>query len=144
MTFALSQRSRSRLVGVHPDLVRVVERAIKLTVVDFTVAEGVRTLARQRELVARGASLTLHSKHLVQADGYGHAVDLVAVGDLDGDGDIDAQDAALTWEPRFYRAIATAVAMAADELGVRVRWGGSFKTRDGRPWFDGPHFELVT
>ena len=31
MTYALGKRSLERLVGVHPDLVRVVKRAIELT-----------------------------------------------------------------------------------------------------------------
>ena len=100
-------------------------------------------MARQRDLVARGSSLTLHSMHLPQPDGYGHAVDLVAVGDLDGDGDIDAQDKALTWEPGLYGAIAEAMGTAARDIGVSIRWGGTFKTHRGRPYFDGPHFELV-
>ena len=51
MSFRLSQRSRERLKGVHPDLVAVVEGAILLTPVDFMVTEGLRTPARQAELV---------------------------------------------------------------------------------------------
>lgn len=143
MTFKLSARSIGRIEGVHPDLIRVVERAIRYSPYDFAVVEGLRTLARQRVLVAKGFSKTLHSKHLVQPDGYGHAVDIVAVGDLDRDGDIDAQDRVRTWDRTIYTDISHAVLGAAVELGVRVRWGGSFKTRDGRPWFDGPHFEVV-
>ena len=74
MSFALGQRSRERLQGVHPDLVKVVERAIELTSVDFTVLEGLRTVERQGELVAKGASQTMESRHLT-----GHAVDLGAL-----------------------------------------------------------------
>mgnify|MGYP000679935446 CR=1 FL=1 len=71
--YTLSRLSRSRLVGVHPDLVRCVERAIQITEIDFMVVEGVRDLRRQRELVAKGASTTMNSRHLT-----GHAVDLCA------------------------------------------------------------------
>ena len=60
---------------MHPDLVRVVERAIQITTQDFRVQEGLRTRERQAELVARGASRTMNSRHLT-----GHAVDLVALG----------------------------------------------------------------
>ena len=45
-------RDRTRLAGVHPDLVRVVERA--RTYAAFIVTEGLRTEARQRELFAKG------------------------------------------------------------------------------------------
>jgi peptidoglycan L-alanyl-D-glutamate endopeptidase CwlK len=139
----LGSKSRERLKGVHPDLVLVVSRALLYPTVDFTVNEGVRTPARQTELVRAGASLTLYSKHLVQEDGFGHAVDLVATGDLDKDGDIDAQDRALTWDPALYRPIAFAMMQAARELAIAIRWGGEFKKRNGEPFFDGPHFELV-
>lgn len=60
------------MVGLHPHLAFAVEEAIKLTKIDFTVAEGVRTTARQRELVSKGYSKTMNSYHL-----YGLAVDLV-------------------------------------------------------------------
>ena len=77
MSFALSAASHGRLKGVHPDLAASVRRAIQLTAVDFVVHDGVRTLARQRQMVAAGASKTLHSRHRIQPDGFGHAVDLV-------------------------------------------------------------------
>jgi peptidoglycan L-alanyl-D-glutamate endopeptidase CwlK len=138
VTFSLSNRSRAQLVGVHPDLRRVVERALELTAVDFAIVEGLRSLARQKTLVAKGASKTLASKHLLQVDGWGHAVDAMAVGDLDGDGDVDAQDKGRTWDPAVYAQIAEAFDAAAAELGVAIRWGGRFKS-----FFDGPHFELA-
>jgi peptidoglycan LD-endopeptidase CwlK len=119
MTFRLSVRSRSRLEGVHPDLVRVIERAITVTAVDFVVLEGVRTLARQRELVAAGASRTLNSRHLT-----GHAVDIAPwVG-------------AVRWDWPLFDRLAVYVKQAAREVGVPIRWGGDWK------WRDGPHWEL--
>ena len=141
--YRLSARSLDNLRGVHPSLYRATILALLYSEYDFTVTEGVRSLDRQKLLVAKGASQTLHSKHLRQPDGFGHAVDVVAVGDLDRDGDIDAQDKSLTWEPKIYTAIDAAFERAAGELGVRIRWGGKFKTRDGGPYFDGPHHELV-
>ena len=86
MSYKLGNTSQQRLVGVHPNLVKVVQRAIEITAQDFAVNEGLRTLERQRRLVASGASQTLNSKHLKQADGFGHAVDLVPWGDFDGNG----------------------------------------------------------
>lgn len=64
MTYALSKKSRDRLAGVHPDLVKVVERAIEITEVDFSVLEGVRSKTRQEQLVKAGASQTMRSRHL--------------------------------------------------------------------------------
>lgn len=130
MTFRLSARSEARLVGVHPDLVRVVRRAIVITTVDFAVFEGVRTLERQRELYARGASRTMNSRHLT-----GHAVDLVAWVP-----DPRTGKPGLSWASEHYAAIAEAMSEAAyPPTGpyVPLEWGGSW------PWFkDLAHFQL--
>ena len=121
MTYKLGKRSRQRLEGVHPDLVRVVERAIKITEVDFTVLEGLRTVERQKKLLAKGASKTMRSRHIT-----GHAVDLGAY----VDGQVD-------WSWPLYHRIAAAMKRAAKELGVPITWGG-----DWRKFPDGPHFQL--
>lgn len=121
MSFRLSQRSRTALQGVHPDLVAVVEAAIELTPVDFMVTEGLRTAARQAELVRAGASRTLNSRHLT-----GHAVDVAAW--------VDGQ---VRWDWPLYPRIAEAFKAAAKGRGVRLIWGGDWpRLRDG------PHFEL--
>ena len=119
--FKLGKRSIERLQGVHPDLVRVVERAIDLTTVDFTVLEGLRSPERQQTLVASGASQTLNSRHIT-----GHAVDLGAW--------VDNQ---VDWSWPLYAKIANAMKAAAKELGVSIVWGGDWRT-----FKDGPHFEL--
>ncbi len=121
MAFGLSQQSLSKLQGVHPDLQRVVKRAIRLTEVDFRVTEGRRTLARQKELVAAGASQTLKSRHIT-----GHAIDLVALIDFDGDGDKDAR-----YDFGLYPQIAGAFRDAAKELGIPIRWGGCWQEING-------------
>ena len=121
MTFSLGDRSKQRLRGVHADLVKVVERAIQLTPIDFTVLEGVRLLERQKALLAAGASQTLNSRHLT-----GNAVDLGAW--------VDEQ---IDWSWPLYRKIADAMKSAAKELNVPIVWGGDWKS-----FKDGPHFEL--
>ena len=78
MSFKLSQRSLDKLDGVHPKLQQVVAKAIQYTKVDFGVTYGVRELAEQERLYKSGRSQTMKSKHLVQEDGYSHAVDVVA------------------------------------------------------------------
>ena len=119
MSYVLGKRSKERLEGVHPDLVAVVERAIEISKIDFTVLEGVRTRERQKELFDKGASKTMNSRHLT-----GHAVDLAPW-------PIDWNDLG-----RF-RIMSEAVKMASVELEVPVTWGG-----DWRSFYDGPHFEL--
>lgn len=130
MAYRLSQRSRGRLTGVHPDLVRVVERAIEITEIDFGVTEGLRSVERQKELVAAGASKTMRSRHLT-----GHAVDLVAY--------IGSE---VRWDWPLYRKIAEAMNRAADELGVNIVWGGDWDDdgdeSDEHGLRDGPHFQL--
>ena len=128
MAYRLSQRSEKALIGVHPDLVACVRRALELTTQDFTVVEGLRALERQRELVAKGASKTLKSRHLKQADGYGHAVDLYPY--YSRSVQVDAPFS------RF-RAIADAMKQAAAELGVVITWGGDWKS-----FVDSPHYQL--
>lgn len=122
MTFKLSSKSLERLQGVDERLVRVVKRAIEITPIDFSVLEGLRTLERQKQLVADGFSQTLKSKHLT-----GHAVDLGCL-----------VDGKITWDKQHYVTLSLAVKKAAEELRINIRWGGDFKS-----FFDGPHFELI-
>jgi peptidoglycan L-alanyl-D-glutamate endopeptidase CwlK len=119
--YRLGERSRRNLQGVHPDLVRVVEKAIQITKQDFVVIEGLRTEARQRELVAKGASRTMNSRHLT-----GHAVDIVPW-----------VDGTISWDWKFYSEIRNAMVTAAAELGVEIEWGGNWAT-----FKDGPHWQL--
>lgn len=121
MGYKLGLRSKMRLRGVHPDLVKVVKRAIEITDVDFTVLEGLRSERRQRQLVRKGASRTMNSRHLT-----GHAVDLGAyVGGR------------VRWDWPLYHKIAKAMKKAARELKIPVEWGG-----DWRSFKDGPHWQL--
>ncbi|AYG60014.1 M15 family metallopeptidase [Rhizobium jaguaris] len=126
MAYSLSARSNSRLFGVHPDLVRLVRRAIQITEVDFTVLEGVRDIGRQKDMVASGASTTMNSRHLRAENGYGHAVDLAPV-----------VNGSVSWDWPLYHKIAKAMKQAAKELRIAIEWGGDWKT-----FKDGPHWQL--
>ena len=114
----LTARDIQRMAGVHPDLVRVITRASGYD--EFIVTEGVRTVDRQREMVKRGASQTMNSRHLT-----GHAVDLAAL----VAGKVD-------WAWPLYDNLGAAVKRAAVEEQVAITWGGDWRMRDG------PHFEL--
>jgi len=150
MSYKLSERSMSKLQGVDPRMQDVVMEAITLTKVDFGVICGMRTEDEQRELVAKGASKTMKSKHL---DGL--AVDLMAY--------IGSR---ASWELNLYDDIADAMAEAARNNNVKIRWGAAWhvdsiadwdftmqdamnsyvdlrRAQGRRPFIDGPHFELM-
>jgi peptidoglycan L-alanyl-D-glutamate endopeptidase CwlK len=125
--FRFSKRSEGNLKGVNPALVKVVRRALEITTVDFIVIEGVRTQARQNELVAAGKSKTKDGRHLT-----GHAVDLFPVG-----GDWDNYKC---WLP-----VLDAVHQAGAELGIKLRFGITWTANPhDKParFLDAPHVEL--
>jgi peptidoglycan L-alanyl-D-glutamate endopeptidase CwlK len=126
MSFRLSDRSLSRLEGVHPDLVKVVKRAIELTPYDFGITEGVRDLERQKELLKDGKTTTLKSRHLIQDDGNSHAIDFAVY-----------VNGKITWEIGYYRKVVQAFMTAAIEEGVQINSGALWRT-----FVDGPHIEL--
>jgi peptidoglycan L-alanyl-D-glutamate endopeptidase CwlK len=150
MTFVLSQKSLDRLVGVHPDLVKVVKRAIEISTVDFMMVEGVRSdeqcyinYGKGRtvaQLAAKGVPAKyanpkagkvtwlnhpLLSNHRKKPDGYGHAVDMLP--------------APYDWKVGSnFTNMAHAMKQAANELGVKIVWGGDWTSSK-----DYPHFELA-
>ena len=155
MSYTLSTRSLERLNGVNESLVNIVKNAIKTTKVDFGVTCGLRTKSEQAELVKKGASQTINSRHLPQeSTGTSHAVDLVAY--ILG---------RVSWELNLYDDIADAMKDAAIKEGKPIRWGAAWhkplnewdgsaedlmnqyidirRSEGRRPFIDGPHFELV-
>ncbi len=116
-----STASLAKLQGIHPDLRRVLDRALQETPLDFRVIEGLRTIERQRQLVANGASQTLRSRHLT-----GHAVDLAPlVGGV------------IRWDWPLFHRLAPAIKLAAQAEGVPIEWGGGWAS-----FPDGPHWQL--
>lgn len=119
--------TEKNLEGVHPDLVKLFRRGAEIAKadndLDIGVIEGVRTMARQRRLLAAGATTTLKSRHLT-----GDAIDVVPI-----------VDGVVRWDWPLYDLIAEAMDKAAAELSIAVEWGGRWrKFRDGphwqRPW----------
>lgn len=123
MTYILGAASRKEMAGVHPALDAIVNEAIKITSQDFSVHDGLRTEAEQRDYVKRGVSKTMNSKHMKQGDGFSHAVDLVPF--INGK---------LRWEWKPIFVIAAAVRKAlgmvnadrakAGKAPVKLIWGG--------------------
>lgn len=152
----LDERSRKNLENVHPQLVRVVHRAAELCPIEFKVIEGVRTPTRQAQLYGQGRTAeqlrakglpgslarptmpkvtwTLSSRHFIDPKiGAGRAVDVLPA-------PFDWRDTAP------FDAVAKAMFAAADEIGVKIRWGADWD-RDGnareRGESDSPHFEIA-
>lgn len=145
----LSQLSISRLKGVHPKLISVVYRAVEICPIQILVAEGVRTLEKQKEYVAQGKSQTLNSRHLT-----GHAVDLYAL----------TPDGKLSSKQEDILSVANAMVQASREQKLDMTWGAAWNqkilgtekdantlTNDyskwkrslgGKPFLDNPHFEI--
>jgi peptidoglycan L-alanyl-D-glutamate endopeptidase CwlK len=120
----LSASSVAKLKGVHPDLVRVVLRCAKDWKdpgTGFIATCGLRTLAEQKVLVAKGASKTMRSRHLT-----GHAVDLAAT--IAGK---------VRWDWPLYDRLAKAMKAAAKAEKVPLEAGA-----DWPKFRDGPHFQL--
>lgn len=139
--WSFSRRSLDNLKGVHKDLQSLAHRALELSTVDFAVIDGLRTREEQRDLVNRGASQTMNSRHLT-----GHAIDVAPY-----------VDGAISWDWDDYYPMADAFIQSAKELDVRVRWGGNWRVYDVRTWNgtarelnaqydgsfpDGVHFEI--
>ena len=128
----LSKTSAERLKGVHPDLVKVVLRAAEITTQPFIVTEGVRTVARERTLIAKGMSALkspFRCRHVptqCPQGLLGHAVDLVP---LVGGNPV--------WDWKLIPYIARAMKASASQLHVSIEWGGDWKT-----FKDGPHYQL--
>jgi len=154
--FKLSRRSLDRLEGIDDGLQAVVKHAITLTKTDFGVVQGMRTIEQQKELVAKGASQTMKSKHL-----EGKAFDIMAF-----------VNGRASWELNLYDDLADAIKEAAEVVGVPICWGAAWGTPEmpypmdirkwestmedamnayidlrrsqgRRPFIDGPHFELI-
>lgn len=149
MTFKLGKRSREELDGVHPDLVKVVKRAIQITTQDFAVNDGIRSTAEQRKYVKLGYSRTMKSRHLI-----GEAVDLAPY-----------MDGKVVFEWAAIWPIAAAMGKASKELGVELTWGAVWdkrmsaygstteaglkreveaykKRHKGSDFLDGPHYQI--
>lgn len=121
MEFELSPTCELRLAGCHPELIRICRHAAEEAPLPFIVFEGLRSVARQRELVAKGVSKTYNSRHLT-----GHAVDIVPV--------VHSRP---IWNWDAMHILAPHIKAIAAHHHVRLDWGGDWKK-----FPDGAHWEL--
>ena len=130
----LSPASEVKLKGVHPDLVRVVRTAAAMCEQPFVVFEGVRSVERERSLIAKGFSKLknpFRCRHVPTKDPkYGlvsHAVDLVP---LNAAGQP-------VWDWKLIPAVLRAMKSAALAEHVTIECGAEWKT-----FKDGAHYQL--
>ena len=139
--YKFGKRSLDNLVGVHPNLVKIMTEAIKTSPVDFTITEGVRTTKEQQQLYAQGRTTkgpivtnkngtTNKSNHQAKSDGYGHAVDLYPF--FEGSVQVQHKDTIAR-----LKQIAKHIKDVAKKLGIGITWGGDWTSP-----YDPPHFEL--
>lgn len=162
--YKLGKSSIERLRGVHSNLYAVVETAIRLTTVDFTVLEGLRSSERQLELWLSKASKLNGIPKGETRDGYnGTGVGSHQIGEAVDLGAFVA--GSVRWDWNLYFRIARAVRKAAIEKGVPIIWGGVWdrtlnslsddleeemhqyalrmRKLGKKPFHDGPHFQLA-
>lgn len=126
--YKFGKASKEILEQIDPQLQKVMYRALELSKIDFGIPAtgGKRTKGQQHKLFIEGKSKAdgeyKRSKHQ-----DGKAVDVFAY-----------VNGKATWESFYMYQIACAVLQAACELGVNVKWGGSWVS-----FIDLPHFELT-
>lgn len=145
--YQFGKRSLDNLVGVHPNLVKVLKASITDSPVDFTITEGVRTIEKQQEYYSWGRTkknpntgkmtkvtyadgIKRKSNHQPKDDGYGYAVDLYPY--FDDKVQVQGDTVVIALEE-----IANHIKKKAKELGIKIVWGGDWK----KP-YDPPHFQL--
>ena len=110
--------------GIHPDLMSVYTLANEFAHqagIHIDIREGLRTVKRQAKLFKAGYSSTMNSRHL-----DGHALDLVY--QYQG-------KRSNTRDWYWARKIDVHMQKAAKQLGIRVEWGGRWKSfPDGFHW----------
>jgi len=126
MSIVLSDKNKLKLEGAHPDLRKVILHAAALSSIDFTILEVTRTVARQKQLFAAGATKTMNSRHIPKPDGFSRAVDIAP---LDG--------GQVSWAWPLYFKLAPIIKQAAKECEIPIEWGGDWRT-----FKDGPHWQL--
>ena len=128
MGFKLGKASLEKLSSCETPLIEVVNAAIEISQVDFSVVEGIRTAQKQRLNIENGVSWTMKSKHLANANGLSEAADIYPW-----------VNGATSHDKEHYKLVAKAMYLSAMRLGVVVSWGGLWAEK----YEDMPHWELL-
>lgn len=136
--YNLSARSLNTMVGVNPDLVKVIKEAIATSPYDFMITQGLRTAKYQNQLyqqgrTQRGLKVTnadgyiKKSNHQMKVDGLGYAIDFAVLDKATIDWDTESK----------YEAVARHILETGHKLGINLEWGGSWKFKDN------PHIQIA-
>jgi len=121
-----------RLNTVALPLRSIIIEAMSFQIMDFSVLCGIRTLDEQKELVSKGLSRTLNSRHLPNKNGLSEAVDIAPY--------------PIDWNNhQSFHRLAGIVQAAASLHDTRLRWGGDWdgdNDTNDQSFIDLPHFEL--
>jgi peptidoglycan L-alanyl-D-glutamate endopeptidase CwlK len=119
--------STDRRAGVHRDLLRLADAVLQAAPWPLRITEGMRTLERQKQLLAAKATKTLNSRHLT-----GHAIDVVPYIDLDRDGKIETEE---LYNKRLFDILIPIAKQEAERLNIKMTFGYDWG-------WDSPHWEL--
>ena len=136
--YNLSKRSLDTMVGVNPDLVKVIKEAINDSPFDFMITQGVRSAKYQNELYQQGRTVKglkvtnadgyiKKSNHQMKVDGFGYAIDFVILNGKVLDWDTETK----------YQAVAKHILEVGHKLGIDLEWGGDWIFKDD------PHIQLA-
>ena len=137
--FYFSKRSLDKRQELHPKLQRIVDYVLR--VFDISLACGHRSEADQNKVYGKGTSQLKwpESKHNSKpsraVDAWPYPVQWPNLKRIPGEYHEDVRDYARSVGTWYYMGgLFKGVAVA---LGIKLRWGGHFKSI-----FDGPHIEL--
>ena len=126
------------MVGVNPDLVKVIKEAIATSPYDFMITQGVRSAKYQNTLYQQGRTVRGNivtnadgyikkSNHQMKVDGLGYAIDFAVL-----------YKATIDWDTESkYEAVARHILEVGHKLGINLEWGGSWKFKDN------PHIQIA-
>ena len=130
-------KSEEKLLSLHPKLAEVARTVIQC--MDYKIIHTVRTLEEQKHLFETGQSQILLSKHLIQPDGFSHAIDAAPF--------YAWKRPQIDWkDTKSFYFLAGMFMQAAYLLGVKLRYGGDWNMNNDlndQKFFDLGHFEIL-
>lgn len=146
MSYTFGNRSKEKLAQCHPDLQLIASESLKVSMVDFGVSEGHRTIEKQQEYFNSGKSkvdgIKIKGKHNYQPS---LAFDIYAY--VKGKPHLAFNKTYLSYLGGVITATAQRL-LNEGKITHKVRWGynwdGDGEIGTDQRFQDLPHFELKT